>query len=73
MYSYVSQGIDANATDLDGVPLVSLAASNGHVQCIKVLVELGALVNSVHKSTGNTALHQAVLAAHIDCVETLLG
>lgn len=81
LYSYqddvmtlsLSQGIDVNATEVSGVPLLSLAASNGHVESVSVLLELGATVNTAHKLTGNTALHQAVMAGSVDCVETLLG
>ena len=67
--------MDANSTDSSGLPLLSLAAGNGHLDCVGVLVEGGASVNAQHKTTGNTALHQAVLGgpARVDCVEALLG
>ena len=58
-----------------GLPMLSLAASNGHFDCIPTLVENGAKVNGQAKRTGNTALHEAVLRgpSHVTCIETLLG
>ena len=58
-----------------GLPMLSLACSNGHVQCIATLVENGAKVNTQSKGIGNTALHEAVLQgpATIPCIEVLLG
>ena len=64
-----------NATHTSGLPMLSLAVSNGHLECIDPLVEGGASVNGQEKSTGNTALHQAVVTGpiRVDCIESLLG
>ena len=70
------QGADVNACAPDtGLPMLSLAVSNNHVDCIAILVENGAKVNGLNKATGNTALHEAVLKglSHIPCIEALLG
>ena len=69
------QGANVNAVDNSGVPLLSLAASNGHMECIGALVEGGANVNAQAKTTGNTALHEAVMKgpSRVPCIETLLG
>ena len=58
-----------------GLPMLSVACSNGHEQCIATLVEGGASVNAQSKPTGNTALHEAVLQgpSAIPCIEVLLG
>ena len=64
-----------NAVDSSGVPLLSLATSNGHMECISTLIEGGASVNAQAKTTGNTALHEAVMKGptRVPCIETLLG
>ena len=64
-----------NAMDNCGLPMLSLAASNGHLDCIGPLIEAGASVNIQAKTTGNTALHEAVTKgpARVPCIETLLG
>ena len=58
-----------------GVPMLSLACSSSHVQCITTLVENGAKVDAQSKVSGNTALHEAVLQgpSTIPCIEALLG
>ena len=58
-----------------GLPMLSLAASNGHTNCIATLVERGAMVDAQAKATGNTALHEAVLkgSGNLACIEALLG
>ena len=69
------QGADVNAVDSSGLPMLSLAASNGHMVCLGVLIEGGAKVNAQAKKTGNTALHDAVIKgpSRVPCIETLLG
>ena len=64
-----------NAVDSSGVPLLSLATSSGHMDCISALIEGGACVNAHAKTTGNTALHEAVMKGptRVPCIETLLG
>jgi len=41
----ILQGVDANSTSPSGLPLLSLAAANGHTQCLSVLQREGAKVN----------------------------
>ena len=64
-----------NAMDNSGIPMLSLAASNGHMECIGALIEGGACVNAQAKTTGNTALHEAAMKgpSRVPCIETLLG
>lgn len=64
-----------NAIDGSGLPMLSLAASSGHMECMGLLIEGGAKVNAQAKATGNTALHEAVMKgpSRIPCIETLLG
>lgn len=58
-----------------GLPMLSLAASSGHLDCIATLVECGAKLNTQAKTTGNTALHETVLKGpgNLACIEALLG
>ena len=64
-----------NVVDSSGMPMLSLATSSGHMECISPLIEGGASVNAQAKATGNTALHEAVLKGptRVPCIETLLG
>ena len=64
-----------NAVDSCDLPMLSLAASNGHMECLGALVEGGANVNAQSRITGNTALHEAVMKGPtlVPCIETLLG
>lgn len=64
-----------NALDNCGMPMLSLAVSNGHMECIGALIAGGASVNAQAKTTGNTALHEAVMKgpSRLPCIETLLG
>ena len=67
--------MNAVSTDGRGLPLLSLATTNGHTECLATLVKHGATINAQTKATGNTALHEAVLKgpSAIPCIETLLG
>ena len=65
-----------NAVSPDsGLPMLSLATCNGHLDCIATLVAAGAKLDIQTKATGNTALHEAVLqgVSTIPCIEALLG
>lgn len=70
------QGADVNVCAPDvGLPLLSLVVSNRHVGYITLLVENGAKLDAKTRSTGNTALHEAVLKGteSVPCIEVLLG
>ena len=70
-----TQGADVNATDSStGLPVLSMAVSHSHSDCLSMLIENGASIDTQVKSTGNTALHEAVLKgpSRLPCVETLL-
>lgn len=48
-----------------------LAASRGHTACVEELLFRGAEVNA--DPGGNTALHDACIGGHADCVGLLLS
>lgn len=55
-----------------GTSPLMLACANGHMDCVKFLVE-GVLVDVNHTNmAGNTALHWSALNGHTECVEYLI-
>lgn len=64
--------IDVNETGSEGIPLVYLAAREGHLKMVKFLVESGADVNAVRLKNGRTALHAAVDKGHAKIAQYLL-
>ena len=50
---------------------IAIAARNGHVSVLKVLLEYGAKINAIDRR-GRTALHHAALGGHKDAVVFLL-
>lgn len=64
-----------NAVDSSsGLPVLSIAVTNGHTECLDILIESGANVDAQVKGTGNTALHEAVEKgpSRLPCIQTLL-
>ena len=66
----LDKGVDANAQDENKTTTLMLAAKNGRLECIKVLLE-GSDVNA---ENGNkmTALMLAAQCGHVGCVDALL-
>ena len=50
-----------------------MAAEEGHVQCVDILIEAGAHVNYARGKDGGTALYMASQNGHIDVVRSLLA
>ena len=48
-----------NAVEEGGLPVLSLAATSGHLECIGVLVESGASVNAQAKRSGTLVLSES--------------
>ena len=68
----ISSGCPVNRTCNEGLTALHTAASEGHEECIRVLVVNGdADVNSPDK-TGHSPLFYAINMEHIDCAELLL-
>ena len=53
------------------MPPLMMAASHGHLECLSLLVDAGALVNAEDR-WGNTAILKACSGGHSDCVSSLL-
>ncbi|MGL6076942.1 MAG: ankyrin repeat domain-containing protein [Fimbriiglobus sp.] len=52
---------------------LSIAATNGKLKELKLLLEAGAAINEVAKPSGRNALHSAALAGQLKCVEHLIA
>ena len=61
----VPQGADVNALDGDGLPMLSLAAASGHLECIEVVVENSADVNAQTKRWGDISNSLTVLVGSL--------
>ena len=65
------QGSNAPITDGAGNSLIALAAIQGDVGMIKLLLARGMDANTQNHQ-GNTPLHFAVSGRHLKCIDTLL-
>jgi ankyrin repeat protein len=65
-------GVDANASDADGVTSLHLCAFSGHVDVLRWLVNAGANVRAA-TVFGQTPLITACIGRHVECVLLLLA
>jgi ankyrin repeat protein len=72
--AFIAAGVDPNATTDNSSIYTALmpAASMGHIQVLKVLLEAGADINFQTVLEGDTALINAARSGHADCVRLLL-
>ena len=62
---------DANAASADGTTALMLAASDGDLECVKLLLDSGADISAA-RADGSTALTEAIQRGHKACVDLLL-
>ncbi len=68
----LARGLNPNATDAEGHPLLVVATQNGQLDVIELLIERGAKVNAGDE-VGLTALHEATRGGQTAIVEALLA
>ena len=69
--SLIEQGANVHATDDDETPLL-MAARNGHLGVMRVLLDKGANIN-VQSARGETALMRAASSSDVEMVKLLLS
>eukprot|EP00899_Mesostigma_viride_P007654 jgi/Mesvir1/16890/Mv15768-RA.1 len=70
---FVNQGVKLSVTDEDGYNAPLLAASEGHLEAVKFLVEEKRMNPDTRaRSTGSNALHLAALGGHLRVVSYLV-
>ncbi len=68
----ITSQADINATNADGTTALHAAAHSGRVDCVALLLQLGARVDAQDK-WADTPLHKAVVNGHTACAEVLLA
>jgi ankyrin repeat protein len=63
-FSAYQQGVDMNLGDYDGRTALHLAAAEGHVRCVKFLLEVGKVKHDQKDRWGQTPLSEAILFKH---------
>ena len=70
----IDAGADINAVDEDGDTPLNWAASNGHSECVKLLLAApGIDVNKTNEYYGGTPLNRAAFNGRSECVKLLLA
>lgn len=67
----LENGVDANASDLEGHSALMKAAGEGHPEIVTLLIDRGADVNA-NRQHGWTALHRAVWMGRLESAKVLL-
>ena len=67
---YSHYNIDVNTSNEHTNTALLLSAENGHVDCVKYLLQQGADIN-ITDEWGNTALIRSAQKGHLDCVTYL--
>lgn len=65
---FFSAGFTPNTRDMAGVPLLNIAARNGHRDAVRLLLQSGARVDLLAEDRGSTALLDAVIKKY-DAIE----
>jgi hypothetical protein len=65
------RNINVNVKSVHGATPLHYAASNGHIEIVRLLLQNGAEVN-VRNNRGNTPLHSAAYQGHIDILHLLV-
>ncbi|KAJ4356882.1 hypothetical protein N0V95_002973 [Ascochyta clinopodiicola] len=66
-------GVSPDDTAGTGVPLLCIAATHGHLEIARILLEAGAAINACSEEKGETALHIAIRASRHEIIDLLLA
>jgi hypothetical protein len=69
---YLRAGMDVNARDGEGTPMLNIATRNERIECITWLLDNGADINAVSTDRGYTALMDAVWRGNEDITQLLI-
>jgi len=69
---FFTAGFSPDTKDKKGIPLVCIAARNGHLNTLKLLIDSGAQVNLIAEDRGSNALFDSALIRNKDIVKTLI-
>jgi len=69
---FLAAGFSPDVKDKKGVSMLGIAARNGHLKTMELLLRSGAQVNLVSEDRGSTALFDAAMGKHEDMVKTLI-
>jgi len=70
---FFAAGFSPDTKDKKGVPLISIAARNGHLNTLELLLSSGAQVNLIAEDRGSTALFDSALEKNKDMIKILIG
>ena len=70
---FISAGIDVNARDETGTPMLNIAVRNDNLSFAKKIIELGADINAVSEDRGYTAVMDAVWRGNIELTKLLIS
>ncbi|KAJ3113755.1 hypothetical protein HDU96_002935 [Phlyctochytrium bullatum] len=68
----LDHGANLEARNSNGLLAIHLAARDGHLKVLQMLLQRGANAGAVDLSDGCTALHFAAQFGHLDCIRVLL-
>jgi len=69
---FMEAGFSPDTKDKNGVPLICLAARNGNLEILQLLLSSGAQVNQLAEDRGSTAIFDAALGKYKDLVKVLV-
>lgn len=72
MDAFLKIGVDINGRVQDGYTALHLAAQEGHIEVVKLLVEKGADIDLESTERGRYAFYSACLQGHYDVANYLL-
>jgi uncharacterized protein len=70
---FLAAGFSPDTKDKNGIPLIGIAARNGHLKTLEYLLRSGAHVNMIAEDRGSTALFDSAMGTHTSLVRALIA